>query len=47
MIEFYPNKLSDTAPLGTWKTDRRMTIEEWLKGQAPSYERRDLSLIHI
>ena len=20
MIEFYPNKLSDTAPLGTWKT---------------------------
>ncbi|MDS9593489.1 host specificity factor TipJ family phage tail protein, partial [Pseudomonas sp. HTZ1] len=41
MIEFYPNKLSDTAPLGTWKTDRRMTIEEWLKSQAPSYERRD------
>ncbi len=41
MIEFYPNKLSDTAPLGTWKTDRRMTIEEWLKSQAPSYERRE------
>lgn len=40
MIEFYPNKLSDTAPIGTWKTDRRMTIEEWLKSQAPSYERR-------
>ncbi|MDH1548596.1 host specificity factor TipJ family phage tail protein [Pseudomonas juntendi] len=41
MIEFYPNKLSDTAPLGTWKTERRMTIEEWLKIQAPSYERRE------
>lgn len=41
MIEFYPNKLSDTAPIGTWTTDRRMTIEEWLKGQAQSYERRE------
>ena len=41
MIEFYPNKLSDTAPIGTWKTDRRMSIEEWLKCQAPSYERRE------
>ncbi|MBC3496763.1 hypothetical protein HU764_008700 [Pseudomonas sp. SWRI100] len=41
MIEFYPNKLSNTAPLGTWKTDRRMTIEEWLKSQAQSYERRE------
>jgi hypothetical protein len=39
-VEFYPNKLSDTAPLGDWKTDRRMTIEAWLKSQAPSYERR-------
>ncbi|WP_430317007.1 host specificity factor TipJ family phage tail protein [Pseudomonas sp. p1(2021b)] len=39
MIEFYPNKLSDTEPLGTWKTDRRMTIEDWLKSQAPSYQR--------
>ena len=41
MIEFFPNKLSDTAPLGTWSTDRRMTIEAWLKSQAPSYERRE------
>lgn len=40
-VEFFPNKLSDAAPLGTWKTDRRMTIEAWLKEQAPSYERRD------
>ncbi|HCF7344464.1 host specificity factor TipJ family phage tail protein [Pseudomonas aeruginosa] len=40
-VEFYPNKLSDTAPLGTWKTSRRMTIEEWLKSQAASYERRE------
>ncbi|WP_409279712.1 host specificity factor TipJ family phage tail protein [Pseudomonas sp. KCJK8751] len=47
MIEFYPNKLSNTAPLGTWKTDRRMTIEEWLKSQAPSYERRESPPISI
>lgn len=47
MIEFYPNKLSDTAPLGTWKTDRRMTIEAWLKSLAPSYERRESPPISI
>lgn len=47
MIEFYPNKLSDTAPLGTWKTDRRMTIEAWLKIQAPSYERRESPPISV
>lgn len=47
MIEFYPNKLSNTAPLGTWKTDRRMSIEEWLKSQAPSYERRESPPISI
>lgn len=47
MIEFYPNKLSDTAPLGTWKTDRRMTIEAWLKSLAPSYERRESPPISV
>ncbi|MFJ4454375.1 host specificity factor TipJ family phage tail protein [Pseudomonas sp. NPDC089392] len=47
MIEFFPNKLSDTAPLGTWKTDRRMSIEEWLKSLAPSYERRESPPISI
>ncbi|WP_447811045.1 host specificity factor TipJ family phage tail protein [Pseudomonas putida] len=47
MIEFYPNKLSDTAPLGTWKTERRMFIEEWLKSMAPSYERRESPPISI
>ncbi|MGR3991667.1 host specificity factor TipJ family phage tail protein [Pseudomonas sp. 1121_17] len=47
MIEFYPNKLSDTAPLGTWKTDRRQKIEEWLKSQAPSYERRESPPISV
>ncbi len=46
-VEFFPNKLSDTAPLGTWKTDRRMTIEEWLKSQAQSYERRESPPISI
>ncbi|WP_423812413.1 host specificity factor TipJ family phage tail protein [Pseudomonas asiatica] len=47
MIEFYPNKLSDTAPLGTWKTDRRMTIEAWLKSLAPSYEHRESPPISV
>ena len=47
MIEFYPNKLSDTAPLGTWNTDRRMSIEEWLKSLAPSYERRESPPISV
>lgn len=47
MIEFYPNKLSDTAPLGTWKTERVMSIEEWLKSMAPSYERRESPPISI
>ncbi|QOD00389.1 host specificity factor TipJ family phage tail protein [Pseudomonas putida] len=47
MIEFYPNKLSNTAPLGTWKTDRRITIEEWLKSLAPSYERRESPPISV
>lgn len=47
MIEFYPNKLSDTAPLGTWKTDRRMTIEAWLISLAPSYERRESPPISV
>ncbi|WP_404943648.1 host specificity factor TipJ family phage tail protein [Pseudomonas sp. NY8938] len=47
MIEFYPSKLSETAPLGTWTTDRRMSIEEWLKALAPSYERRDSPPISV
>lgn len=47
MIEFFPNKLTNTAPLGVWKTDRRMTIEKWLKSQAPSYERRESPPISI
>ncbi|WP_347784092.1 host specificity factor TipJ family phage tail protein [Pseudomonas kurunegalensis] len=47
MIEFYPNKLSNTAPLGTWTTDRRMSIEEWLKSQAASYERRESPPISV
>jgi len=47
VIEFYPSKLSETAPLGTWTTDRRMSIEEWLKALAPSYERRDSPPISV
>ena len=46
-VEFYPNKLSETAPLGTWKTDRRMTIEQWLKEQSSSYECRESPPISI
>lgn len=40
-VEFYPNKITGTAPLCTWATDRRMTIEEWIKSQAPSYAQRE------
>lgn len=47
MIEFFPNKLNNTAPIGTWKTNRRMSIEEWLKSLAPSYERRESPPISV
>lgn len=46
-VEFFPNKLSDTAPLAVYKTDRRMTIEQWLMSQAPEYERRDSPPISV
>ncbi|MGV5490215.1 host specificity factor TipJ family phage tail protein [Pseudomonas sp. XP2] len=46
-VEFYPNKMSNTAPMGMWKTDRRITIEEWLKSLAPSYERRESPPISV
>lgn len=39
MIEFFPNKMADSAPMATYKTDRRMTLEQWLIAQSPSYQR--------
>lgn len=46
-IEFYPNKISGSAPVCVWETDRRITIEEWLKSQAPSYEPRESPPISV
>ena len=39
MIEFFPNKMANSAPVATYTTDRRMTLEAWLIEQAPSYQR--------
>ena len=30
MIEFFPNKMAGSAPMVTYTTDRRMTLEQWL-----------------
>ena len=47
MIEFFPNKMADSAPLATYTTDRRMTLEQWLVEQSPSYQRMDSPPISI
>ncbi|EKT4554039.1 hypothetical protein JGK41_000777 [Pseudomonas putida] len=47
MIAFYPNKMSNAAPIGTWTTSSRMTIEAWLKSMAPSYDRRESPPISV
>jgi hypothetical protein len=47
MIEFFPNKIADSAPIATFKTNRRMSLEEWLISQAPGYERRESAPISI
>lgn len=41
MIEFFPNKMANSAPAFTFKTNRRMTLEAWLSEQSPSYRRMD------
>lgn len=41
MIEFFPNKMANSAPAFTFKTNRRMTLEAWLIEQSPSYRRMD------
>lgn len=46
-IEFYPNKISDSAPIKTWETDRRISIEDWLKSQSPSYEAKESPPISV
>ncbi len=47
MIEFFPNKMAGSAPLATYTTDRRMTLEQWLIEQSPSYQRMDSPPISI
>ena len=47
MIEFFPNKMAHSAPVATYKTDRRMTLEAWLIGRSPSYKRMESPPISI
>ena len=47
MIEFFPNKMAGSAPMVTYQTDRRMTLEQWLIDQSPSYERMESPPISI
>lgn len=47
-IEFFPNKIASGMPIATFETDRRMSLEEWLRSMAPDdYERRKSALISI
>ncbi len=41
MIEFFSNKLAGCIPFATYKTTERMSIEAWIKSQAPSYSRME------
>ncbi|WP_203009099.1 host specificity factor TipJ family phage tail protein [Pseudomonas paraversuta] len=47
MIQFFPNKMADSAPMATYRTDRRMTLEQWLIEQSPSYQRLESPPISI
>ncbi|AWY43864.1 hypothetical protein DKY63_29705 [Pseudomonas putida] len=47
MIEFFPNKLFDTAPLATFTTRERMTIEAWVKQQTEFYQRAPVQPISV
>ena len=47
MIEFFPNKMADSAPMATYRTDRRMTLEQWLVEQSPSYQRLESPPVSI
>lgn len=47
MIEFFPNKLANTAPLATFTTRERMTIEAWVQQQAPDYQRAPVQPISV
>ncbi len=47
MIEFFPNKMAGSAPMVTYTTDRRMTLEQWLIEQSPSYQRMESPPISI
>ena len=47
MIEFFPNKMANSAPMATYTTEHRMTLEAWLIEQAPSYRPMDSPPISI
>jgi hypothetical protein len=46
-IEFFPNKLADTAPLATFTARERMTIEAWIQQQTESYQRSPVQPISV
>lgn len=46
-VEFFPNKLAGCQPLATFSTDRRMTIEAWLKGMTERYRRAPVQPISV
>lgn len=46
MIEFYPSKM-EGGPLERHKTDRVMTLEQWLRANVPSYQPRESPPISI
>ncbi|WP_223448497.1 host specificity factor TipJ family phage tail protein [Pseudomonas sp. BF-R-19] len=47
MIEFFANKLANTAPLATFATRERMTIEGWIQQQTTEYQRSDVQPISV
>ena len=47
MIEFFPNKIADSQPLATFKTNRRMSLEAWLLEQTPLYRRGENQPVSI
>lgn len=46
MIRIYPSKLAG-GPLESHQTTERMTLEQWLRGAVPSFERRSAPPISI
>ena len=47
MIEFFANKIANAAPMATFTTNRRMTIEAWIEQQTAKYQRGDEQPISV